>query len=471
MSRSKPENIRPLPDDAPAAGTRPIAPEGAEPGFDQLRRVVVSLVGALRRRRHVFYTLAGGLFALASLAIVLQTPLYESTAQLMVKVGRELVYQPEVGSDNAVVARDTQAVINSELAILRSQPVMEGVVRRVGLAVLYPDLAETWAEGATGANEPSDAQSLVLAEAAERLRAALSTTALPETDVLQLSFQHPDPLIARSTVDALVEEFLSAHLNAFAQPEIANFLATRVETYEKRLTASEGALRAFQSQHPAFAHDQPQIVLLEERERVRLQVDALEQQISTVRFSQLQDDAAISDARTQLLRLRVEESQLKGDRQEAAREQRAVVQRFIDDRMREVDRQLQPLIAKLGTLNVRLEEIHAELALLPVLAAEHRKLERERNADEEQFTHAMGRLRDARLSGEMDSEKIASVNVIQPASVAPRPVWPPDKPISIAIVGVLSLVVGVLGVSFLDRVGPVGVEFLDRQRPLEGEAS
>ena len=471
MSQHKSGSVRPLPNEAARERGDVGGIEAGKPGFDQLRDLVTSVADSLRRKRRVFFVVAGGLFVLSSLAIVMQTPLYSSTAQMMVKVGRELVYQPEVGSNKAVVSRGTQTVINSELAILRSQPVVEGVVERVGLATLYPDLVDAWEAGANEDGTRSDAQSLVLAEAALRLRGALETTALPEADVLQVSFMHSDPIVARETVDGLLEEFLEAHLNAFAEPEIVEFHSGRVDTYERRLISSEGALREFQSAHPSFAHAQPQIVLLQDREQIRAQADALDSQISSIRLSQLQDDAAVSDAQSQLLQLRVEESQLKGDRKQAARERRAVVQGFIDDRMTQLDLQLQPLIDKRDGLNERIIEIDAELAAMPSLAAEHRRLERERNADEEQYSHAVGRLRDARLSSEMDTEKIASVNVIQPASVTPRPVWPPSKPASVSIMAILSVVVGVLFVAFLDRVGPVGIAFLDaNQTPLRKEA-
>jgi uncharacterized protein involved in exopolysaccharide biosynthesis len=462
MNGSNPEKIRPLPEEHGTPAERERSRDGVQLGFDRLRDGVGAVIGALRRKRHVFFAVAGALFVLSSLAILLQTPLYESTAQMIIKVGRELVYQPEVGADRAVLPRDTQAVINSELAILRSEPVIEGVVERVGLERIYPDLVAAWKESAVSGETQSDAQSLVIAEAAERLRGGLETAALPETDVLQVSFRHPDPIVARDTVDALVEEFLDGHLEAFAQPEIVQFLTTRVDEYERRLAESESALREFQSAHPSFAHEQPQIVLLEERERVRTQIDDLDSQISSIRLSLLQDDAAISDARSQLLQLQVEESQLKGERRTAAREQRAVIQRFINARMSELDEQLQPVVDKRTELEARLDEIQSELVQLPALATEHRKLERQRNSDEEQFTHAVGRLRDARLSSEMDRERIASINVIQPARVAPRPIWPPSKPISVGIALVLAVVVGVLLVSLVDRIGPVGIDFIDR---------
>ena len=66
---------------------------------------------------------------------------------MLVKFGRELVYQNEVGKDDqTLTSRDKQTMINSELAIVHSRPVLQQVAHNVGLDKLYPDLAEAAAE-------------------------------------------------------------------------------------------------------------------------------------------------------------------------------------------------------------------------------------------------------------------------------------------------------------------------------------
>ena len=102
-------------------------------------------------------------------AILLQTPLYESTSLLLVKFGRELVYRPEIGGGRSYVSPDKTAVINSELAILRSRPVLEGVVRSIGVPVLYPSLTEAFTLAKTereSKDEESQAETMLIAEAA-----------------------------------------------------------------------------------------------------------------------------------------------------------------------------------------------------------------------------------------------------------------------------------------------------------------
>jgi len=503
-----PHAVRPISDrSAPAQPAGPRGPGSAasdaavRPGIEQLREIAARSLDALRRRKKVFWAMFLGVAALLAAAIALQTPLYESTSLMLIKFGRELVYTPQIGADRSFVAQDKEAVINSELAILRSQPVLEGVVRDVGVATLYPGLAESAGGGpaagdggrAGGGNGPDpgggpasgtggdpgrDARSspaavadpMVVAEAAERLRLSLSTQALPEADVIQVSFQHSDPLVAARTVDAVVDRFLDAHVRAFSEPELVRFLEGRVQSYEERLAGSEKTLREFQTEHPAFALDDPQAVLVQQRDELRTALSDVENQMATIRLRHLQEDASVAEARNTLLALEVEASRLEGRLLEETRGQITVVKRFIAQRKAEIQSELAALDARRTEIEASLAETRAEMARMPTLSAEYRRLLRERDGDEEQYRTYSKRLRDARLSSEMDQERIASVNVIQPASLSPRPVWPPSKGTSIAFAVVLALVAAVLGVTLLDRIGPTGIAWLDGTDVADGEA-
>jgi hypothetical protein len=62
-------------------------------------------------------------------------------------------------------------------------------------------------------------------------------------------------------------------------------------------------------------------------------------------------------------------------------------------------------------------------------------------------------LRDARFSHEMDSEKIASISVIQNATVAPKPVSPLPPILAVPVVLVLALLLAGLTATFADYYG------------------
>jgi uncharacterized protein involved in exopolysaccharide biosynthesis len=61
----------------------------------------------------------------------------------------------------------------------------------------------------------------------------------------------------------------------------------------------------------------------------------------------------------------------------------------------------------------------------------------------------------------MDQEKIASISIIQPASAAPDPVWPPSQAVSLPIALLLSLIVGGLVAVVVDRMGGTSIPWLD----------
>src|SRR5262249_46832083 len=110
--------------------------------IDRFETRVREVYALVRRQFRLFVSVFVGVALVLGLLVVLQTPQFESTALLLVKVGRELIYTPEVGDQRAVAANDKQTIINSELSIMRSEPVIASAVATVGLANLYPDLDE-----------------------------------------------------------------------------------------------------------------------------------------------------------------------------------------------------------------------------------------------------------------------------------------------------------------------------------------
>jgi len=422
---------------------------------DRLPHLLVdfeSLLGALKRQRHVLVLTSMAVALLLGFLLAVQTPLYESTSLLLVKFGRELIYQPEIGDGQAMGQRDKQAVLNSELAILRSQPVMESVVRDIGLGALYPDLAEREkALRSRPDNEEAQRQrNLLYVEGGARLAQALTAQALPEAHVLRVSFRHSDPVVAADAVNAAVEHFTEKHLEAFAEPELVRFLTSRVEQYREGLADSEHALRVFETEHRAFALDDYQGILLQRRDEANRELADLDREISDMRRRELQEGTVISEARRELLALKLEQSRVKGKLREDVTERIAVVELFIAARQEERENEVAILEGTRAQLQEQIAIVDQDLAEMPRLAAQYREVRRERDANEEQYSTYLKRLREARLSHEMDSEKLASINVIQPAFPAPIPVWPTGYLLSSVVVLVVAIISGVLCATLCD---------------------
>ena len=96
---------------------------------------------ALWRRRLMVASIFGVVMLAAGLYTALATPMYEATSLLLIKFGREYVYQDDVGGGAGVVPRGRETLINSEIQILRSAEVVKGVVETMGVEALYPALA------------------------------------------------------------------------------------------------------------------------------------------------------------------------------------------------------------------------------------------------------------------------------------------------------------------------------------------
>src|SRR5262245_66490611 len=101
-----------------------------------------ALVIAFKFRTRALAVLLGCLGLAIALCLVM-TPIYASSTSLLVKLGRELVYRPEIGTTNNVTAPpviDKDEIIASNIAIMTSRDIIERAITTVGIEQLYPDL-------------------------------------------------------------------------------------------------------------------------------------------------------------------------------------------------------------------------------------------------------------------------------------------------------------------------------------------
>src|SRR5688572_7165573 len=162
---------------------------------------------ALWRRRLIAGAIFGAVLLAAGVYTAIATPLYEATSLLLVKIGREYVYQAEVGEGTgSIMPRSRETLINSEIQILRSAEVVKAVVEEMGVEALYPSLAQDAQPG-----QPIESM------AAARFLANLRVRAVEDADVIQVSLRNTDPQVTARAVNLLIERFKEAHLQAFGE--------------------------------------------------------------------------------------------------------------------------------------------------------------------------------------------------------------------------------------------------------------
>ena len=194
---SKPDRVPDDSDAGPHAGTRrraapargfggarrPGPRAGGARARERIERVRVPQprdpVAVIRRQSRLFTAVFVGTAVLLGLVIVLQTPAVRVDGAAA-REGRPRADLHPGGRRPAldVSSRDKQTVINSEVAIMRAEPVIAGVVESVGMANLYPDLGEELAASADDpeaqrANDVLEAKAVAAAaRSARRARAA-----------------------------------------------------------------------------------------------------------------------------------------------------------------------------------------------------------------------------------------------------------------------------------------------------------
>lgn len=436
-----------------------------------------SVLGAFRRHWALFAVAFVATLAAVVVGTLRQTPLYEATAKLMIQLGREYGSQSTVGDGQAVLNRDPQAAINTELHILLSQDLMESVVSRMGAETLYPP--QETAEVAEV--EPSEEQRMLAAS--RKLSGSFTARLLPESSVIQLGLLHRNPETAKRALTVLFEEFKIKHLEAFGNPQVPEFLEQRVRESRARLDEAEERLKTFLTENESvYVEAQASDTLVSEHARLeaelkqqRSRVAGLQQQIQYVIEQQQQgpsesatsvqgqQNSMIENARLKLLDLRVEEERLLGTYSEtsrpvtAIREQIKIVEDFLAKQEEIVgsgqltellaseearlNSELQFELARGQELSRQLARLDQEMASLPERTRQYRDLVRERDLNERYLDAYQQELEEARLAADLDSAEIANIVLIQAVRATPEPVSP-NRNLNFAVGAVLALLVG-----------------------------
>lgn len=359
----------------------------------------------LLRHRVLVVALSCCSVLLATAVAMFQTPIYESTAVLLIKFGREMISRPEIGDRETLVSQENE-IVNVEIQILRSEAVIEETIKALTVERLYPGLYENPPEGL-----PIDRL------AAERFRRNFIVRAVPASDVLTVSFRHPDPELAADTVNALVEQFEKKHLETFSvRAEATRFLDEKVASYDSQLEKLEQQVQAFRATHPAFSVDEPGSLLMQQKSRLTSDLDRTREEIAVIR-------------------------------------RRLATPSPVDTAERMSDRtELRSHLEEEKSLSAELGATQAELQNLAALQKEYRQLIREQDETEALYSTYFKKLAEARISNEMDQKKIANISVIQSGRVPLKPIRP-RKLLYVAVGATAGLAVGFVVAFLVESLG------------------
>jgi uncharacterized protein involved in exopolysaccharide biosynthesis len=414
------------------------------------------------KRRWSVCLIAAATFSAVAVYTFRMEPVYEASSVLLIRLGRSYTPRPELDEKKVREIRDSQAVINAELQILRSYDVAKKVVEDLGRERMFPSLED---------DDRDD--SLSVDSAVRKFKRNLHAKGVTQSDMIRVSYQHKDPELAAEIVNHTVEVFEEKHLDAFDDPQALPFLEDKVDNYRGQVKSASAALKIFQVEHPGSLKG-----LLEQLAEVEAdlrsapgRISGLEERfdyLNEVRFRSRRALTTVSQpiqrAQGRLLELHLKQQELLAvfvddDRRVVdVRRQIRIVTDFIsaetakpapsaariglDTQIIDTEAELRSQRAQLRALQVQLTGLNADLAELHAQEAVRRNLVRERDLAESYHGTYLQRLEDTRITGEMNRQKIANIAVLQKAITPTKPVAP-KKRINLVVGMILGLAFGV----------------------------
>ena len=412
------------------------------------------------RHRWRFIGAFCAVMALAVGAILALTPAYRSDALLLVKFNNRTTMADTVAGA-AIQAQSTERreVMNSQAQILKSHDLLRDVATKVGVARLYPKLAE---------DPPEDRD--VEAAAAERLAKDVDIEPTKETNVMQVSLFNRDPAVAATALGALVERFQARQSEIFLNPQ-STFLREQLDEARRQLSKSQAAVEEFKAQSGISSLEEERTLLLrlraearntltqqtsrrdEAESRVRAMTASMKALKPTIPLSDENDRfKAIDDARSRLTELRAREAEMASNYRDDSvglrtlRSQIDFAEKDLAARSKEslarvrtgpnpVYQQVQADLlrataesaasaAAIAPLEGQIKDVETRLGNLDTNQGTLADLMLQQQVDEENFRNVLQRHEDARASEALQRQAVTSVAVVQQPTLPSKPAKP-----------------------------------------------
>jgi len=153
------------------------------------------------------------------------TPKYKAETQILVQSGREFEVATEKGNmaPTGVPYITKQEIINSEVQILGSHDLAESVIKAVGLARIYPSIADD-----------GDTESVRMNDAIKRFSKSFKAEPVTMSNIITLQYWNPDRGIAIEALQKLTHIYGQKHAEIFGNKR-SGILGQQTSDYEKQL--------------------------------------------------------------------------------------------------------------------------------------------------------------------------------------------------------------------------------------------
>jgi uncharacterized protein involved in exopolysaccharide biosynthesis len=413
--------------------------------------------------------------------VFLKAPQYQVSMKVLVKSARaELAMSLSGPAERIVNWPVTVQILNSAIQILKSQDLLETAVKESNFPLLAPDVEST---------------PVTRERAMMQLRNRLSFTPVPDSNVIEIGIQDPDPAAAARLLNTLAALYLKRHADLHAGGEhTTTFFDQQVKFHRERFDRAQAELEQFQQRDNIISIKDEMDLNLNKLTAMEGSLKELNAEISAVAKEVTALEAQISDQPQEITKERVimvnpEITSMRTKMVDLERQRDELLQRytpksrFVADKEAEIATLRKALEARepnihgdtvvaQNRLRDALSQIHLQKrAALAAAEARRDVLRREKSSYESRLsvlkdrTFDLARLRgdfdlardtyfmyekkaeEARVSRAMDEQNLTSSSVVQAASA---PILPLPRGLTIAagVSGIAGLVLGVT-VAFL----------------------
>jgi uncharacterized protein involved in exopolysaccharide biosynthesis len=449
------------------------------------------LLNSLFRRRRLIVLINAVVLGTILLGSWLWPPVYQASSSVIIlsRAYPDLLTQPKLPGAVTMIMNPKEE-INSEIAIIRSRPVLERVVKELqldepkpfqdaGIAGAFRDLARAVYHGLGDslrwiglARTYSPSQKFEAA--VDRLSKKLLIDPAIDSQIIWIRYRSKDPVLASAVVNAVTREYQRQHLAIHVKQAESSFYFEQIDQVQKDLQALQEKLLklkqdrgivSFAEQSKALLkkledYDAGQTKVQKEIIRIRAKVEKI-QALRKARpellipLPDLSQDPQLADLENKLVNLQfqiktVDQRFTPESRQaRTIREQIAHLHRQIREQVntlleRELAR-LRELQAEEQAIGQTMRGITVEMEALPAVEMNLSNLKRDIDTKEAILAVLLKKYQDSLLAKSAD-QRLENAKILSLAAVPLRPVFP-NYPLNLGL-GLLASLVGSVSLAF-----------------------
>jgi uncharacterized protein involved in exopolysaccharide biosynthesis len=436
--------------------------------------------------------------SLTTIITILTPKIYQSTAQLLLRVGREMVsIDPTIKGPSRGVFQEMENETKAEVAILKSHVLAEDVVEKVGVSFILnctgASLSSIQPALGAGKNERINRNTQFtvndFSTATGILQNGLSVDHQVKTNIIDLSFRNGDPQCAQMFLNEIIDSYLERHIEVNRMLASPAFFQEQSDKLLEILKSKEGELAKYHERYNIVAIKDQKESLLRQIEILQNQLDIIisgalasgvkiaeieknlgrKSPIIELHRQEGQENFTAKDMKFQLINLRMEESDLANRFQDdyrplvVLREKIAYVESLLakqpdtdthvtkginethitlEINLENEKANFKYLLAQQDAVSNQLSQRKEEVKALSKVEITINSLLRDIKVMEEEYLAYRDNLQRANISVALDLEKISNVKIVQPATLYLKHIKP-NKIQNITIGLLVGLLVGI----------------------------